>query len=178
MTIANSSIYFCNESGAQEKSGSMQSFRKYLYAEEFKTAFTIAEKELNFDKIYLLVVKNDQRVYTFPNNNSIFEGKKQIFAPEFYSQLAEQGFIYINRNNADSADLINIMDSCNTNEFYLYPIYSSFQALTFLCCARKDCVHISGGKWLDVENINSMALLIGDTIDRIYYKFETQKSFA
>ncbi|MBP3419225.1 MAG: hypothetical protein J6K74_01360 [Marinifilaceae bacterium] len=178
MAIAHSFINQRSESIEIEKSKALCNFKQYLYAEDFKSAFEAAKKELNFDKIYLLVVKNDQKLSTFPDRNREIDGKVQPYIPEFYSQLAENGFIHITSNDIETQELYDIMKRDDIQEFYLYPIYSSFEALTFICCARRGAntnltVHL-----YETSTINYMSILIGETIDRINYRSMRQQSFA
>lgn len=162
------------ELDAQEK---LYEFKRYIYTERVPEALSVAQKTLFFDQIYILVVKNNQKLTTFPCKIDYIENKKMMFAPSLSDQLRESGHIYINQNSFVEYEIAEIMNNSETKELVLQPIYSSIDSLSFLCCSRNnENMHsLSLGEMKIIEN---MSIMIGESLDRMYFQFLNQRSFA
>lgn len=170
MNIAKNSLYFPIENIEIENSSKLYEFKQFIYSERIGEALISTQKSLFFDRIYLLVVKNNQKMSTFPGSEKEIEGKLQPLDSLLNSQLCSWGYVHITTDSNISEELEQIMYAKNTKEFYLQPIYSNFEALTFLCCARtKNNLH-TGCESSDISNIQDMAIEIGECMDRIIYQ--------
>lgn len=170
MNIAKNSLYFPFENIEKENSSKLHEFKQFIYSERIGEALMSAQKNLFFDRIYLLVVKNNQKMSTFPGCEKEIEGKLQPLDSLLNLQLCSWGYVHITENSNISEELSQIMYAKNTKEFYLHPIYSNFEALTFLCCARTINNYHSSCESLDISNIQNMAIQIGECMDRIIYQ--------
>ncbi len=170
MNFAKGSLYFPFENIEIENSSKLHEFKQFIYAERISEALLSAQKTLFFDRIYVLVVKNNQKIATFPGSQTIIEGKKQPLDSLLNAQLRSWGYAHITQNCNISAELSEIMYAKQTKEFYLHPIYCSFEALTFLCCARTTQNRHEINEIADINNIQNMAIHIGECIDRIIYR--------
>lgn len=170
MNIAEKAIYFPIENFEIENSSRLHEFKQFIYSERVTEALESAQKTLFFDRIYLLVVKNNQKMATFPYREKEIEGKMQPLDSLMNAQLCSWGYIHITNNSNISDEVAQIMYAKKTKEFYLQPIYSNFEALTFLCCARTTNNQHSSCESNEIWDIQDMAMQIGECMDRVIYR--------
>ena len=163
-----------SEIDAQEK---LYEFKKYICAERVPEALSAVQKTLFFDQIYILVVKNNQKLTTFPCKIDYIENKKMMLAPSLSDQLRELGYIYINQNSLVEQEIAEIINRAGTKELILQPIYSCIDSLSFLCCTRNftNSHELSVSEMRIIENVS---IMVGESLDRMYFQFLNQKSFA
>ena len=136
MNFANPTNYQVIDSSEIEVQKKLYEFKRYICSERVPEALSAAQKTLFFDEMYILVVKNNQNLTTFPLKIDYIENKKMMYAPSLSDQLREFGYIYINQNSFVEHEIAEIMNSSKTKELFLQPIYSCIDSLSFLCCTR------------------------------------------
>lgn len=178
MNATNFQHFLLQTGEKNEQFYNIDKFKNYIKSDRIIEALKSIEESMNFDRAYLLVIKSNQKIATFPHTLRFIEGKKQLYSPEVTEQLIENGYIYINQNMEISCELQHIMKTGKTKEFCLYPIFSAYDGLTFLCCSRETSNPNGYISEHDITCMEKISIEISECIDRLYFRFNTNRCFA